>query len=138
MLQYREENNVVRNDYLHVVSQLKQTEDFKFTDEDVTAHAAGFFGEGYETSSILMSFVLFELAANLDVQEKLREEVRRVYEENGNELPYETLQALPYLDGVINGKLEFSCLLDVPDFGCRNPSYSSADVFASENLYRGF
>ncbi|KAJ3641253.1 hypothetical protein Zmor_027767 [Zophobas morio] len=105
VLQYREENNVVRNDYLHVVSQLKQTEDFKFTDEDVTAHAAGFFGEGYETSSILMSFVLFELAANLHVQEKLREEVRRVYEENGNELPYEVLQALPYLDGVINETL---------------------------------
>lgn len=96
-LKYREENNIVRNDYLNVLKTL----------EDVTAHAAGFFGEGYETSSILMSFTLFELASNEHVQTKLRQEVRNIYEKNGNKLPYEELQSLSYLDAIINGTSNF-------------------------------
>ncbi|XP_068912344.1 cytochrome P450 6k1-like [Tenebrio molitor] len=105
-LSYREGKKIIRNDFLHILSQLKKTsKDYEFTDVDVTAHAAGFFADGYETSSIVMSFVLFELSVNPEAQSKLREEINKAFEENDHKLPYEVLKALPYLDGVINETL---------------------------------
>lgn len=132
-LKYREDNNIVRNDYLHVVCQLKK-DTSKFTDIDVTAHAAGFFGEGYETSSILMSFVLFEIASNPSVQKKLRDEINAVFEENGRKLPYEALQGMSYLDGVVNGVLQnLKFRFVISNF--RNITCPSTNVLASKNLH---
>lgn len=104
-IRYREENNIVRNDFLQSMIQLKKTiTDDIFSDIDVTAQAAGFFGDGYETSSIVMSFVLYHLASNQEIQSILRKEILKASEENNGTLPYEILQVLPYLDGTINGK----------------------------------
>ncbi|RZC35328.1 p450 domain containing protein [Asbolus verrucosus] len=105
-LKYRETNNVVRNDFLQHLHQLKKTcTDYEFTDVDVAAHATGFFGDGYETSSIVMSFVLYELALNPTAQSTLREEISKAFEENDDQLPYDALQGLQYLDGVVNEAL---------------------------------
>jgi cytochrome P450 len=83
--------------------QLKKTcKDF--TDVDVTAHAAGFIADGYETSSIVMSFVLYELANNPNVQSKLRQEIDKNFAKNSNTLPYDVLQKMTYLDAVLNGR----------------------------------
>jgi cytochrome P450 len=90
----------VINDFLNVLSTLKKTHP-DFTDMDVTAHAAGFFGDGYETSSIAMSFVLFELSCNPEVQDKLRKELESFEEP----LSYETLQGFTYLDAVVTESL---------------------------------
>ena len=105
-LRYREDNNIVRNDFMHILYQMTKTNsDFK--EVDATAHAAGFFVEGYETSSVVMHFLLYELAANRRVQLKLRQEIDKAFDENDNTLPYEELQKLVYLDAVFNGKLWF-------------------------------
>lgn len=102
-LQYREDNNIVRNDFLHILHQLMKTNK-DFTEIDATAHAAGFFADGYESSSIVMHFLLYELAANPEPQSKLREEINKAFEANKGTLPYEELQHLPYLDAVFNGE----------------------------------
>ncbi|KAJ3641252.1 hypothetical protein Zmor_027766 [Zophobas morio] len=99
-LKYREQNNIVRNDFLHIMAQLKKTcKEYDFTNEDVTAHAAGFFGDGYETSSIVMSFTLFELAANPECQSRLREELEASFE--NDKISYEALTSLAYLEAAI-------------------------------------
>ncbi|EFA04564.1 probable cytochrome P450 6a13 [Tribolium castaneum] len=103
-LKHRQVNNIVRNDFLHIISQLKKTNQ-DFTDVDVTAHAAGFFADGSETSSIVMSFVLFQLSINPDVQSKLRAEVTEAFNNNNNNMPYEVVQDLPYLEAVIQETL---------------------------------
>ncbi|KAJ3642767.1 hypothetical protein Zmor_025523 [Zophobas morio] len=103
-LRYREDNNIVRNDFMHILYQMTKTNsDFK--EVDATAHAAGFFVEGYETSSVVMHFLLYELAANRKVQLKLRQEIDKAFEENDDTLPYEELQKLVYLDAVFNEAL---------------------------------
>ncbi|XP_071448007.1 cytochrome P450 9e2-like [Hetaerina americana] len=68
--------------------------------DDVTAQLLGFFMDGQETSSTLISFTLFELEHNQDVQEKLRAEVVRVKADHGGVLTYEGLQEMPYLEMV--------------------------------------
>lgn len=97
-LKYRKKNSVVRNDFLQLMSEL-MTNLNDFTIVDVVAHAASFLLDGYETSSIVFSFLLYELAINLQVQDKLRREI------NETQLSYESLQEMSYLEAVFNGKL---------------------------------
>lgn len=105
---YREKNNIVRNDFLNILMELRKSSDgYKFEDIDLVAHAAGFLGDGFETSSIVLSFALFELARNPETQKKLREEIKKALGRNKNKLPYDVLQELQYLDAVINGKMLF-------------------------------
>ena len=105
-LKYREDNNIIRNDFLHIIHQLMKSHK-DFTEVDATAHAAGFFGDGYETSSIAMHFFLYELAANPETQIKLREEVNKAFEENNDTLPYEEIQKMAYLDAAFSGKFSY-------------------------------
>jgi cytochrome P450 len=105
-LKYREEHGIIRNDFLHILNQLKKTcKEYEFTDVDITAHATGFYIDGFETSATAMSFLLYELAANPQVQTRLREEVCTSLKDNNNKLCYELLQKLPYLDAVLNESL---------------------------------
>lgn len=59
---------------------------------------------GYETSSITLTFTLFELTRNPDVQKKAQEEIDTVLNRNGGRLTYETLQEMNYLDMIVSGK----------------------------------
>lgn len=65
-------------------------------------HAITFFIEGTETSSIVESFVLYELAINPHVQEILRDEILSSFSKR-SDIELETLQNLPYLHMVVSG-----------------------------------
>lgn len=53
-----------------------------------------------------MSFALFELARNPEVQEKLRNEILTKIEGNNGELTYELVMEMEYLDACLSGKLD--------------------------------
>ena len=55
---------------------------------------------GVDTTSNAMSRVLHLLAEHLDVQEKLRSELVNARETYGEDIPFDDLMALPYLDAV--------------------------------------
>lgn len=103
-VEYREKNNIQRNDFLNTLMQLRQNNP-NFEMIDIVANASTFFGDGYETSSIVMSFTIFELALNEDVQDKLRSEIMTKIKENNGELTYELMNEMEYLDACISGKL---------------------------------
>ncbi|XP_072391201.1 probable cytochrome P450 28d1 [Diabrotica undecimpunctata] len=100
-IKYREENNLVFNDFLDVVRNLP-TDTGLFTEIDIAAHAASFFADGYETSSRVMSFLLFELASNEYAQDKLRTEINEALENNNNEFSYDLVHGLQYLEACLN------------------------------------
>lgn len=50
-----------------------------------------------------MHFILYELASNPEAQSKLRQEVKKAFDENNGSISYEQLQNLSYLDAVFNG-----------------------------------
>ncbi|CAH1155384.1 unnamed protein product [Phaedon cochleariae] len=109
-LKYRKENNVVRNDFLEYVSQLGDNTNV-FTDVDITASAASFFGDGYESSSRAMSFLLFELARNPRVQDTLRQEIIESYKNNNDSFSYESIQEMSYLDACFNENMRKNSLV---------------------------
>jgi cytochrome P450 len=75
----------------------------EFTDEDIAAQALTFFTDGYETSSTALSVLMYDLACNPDVQQRLREEVDSVMGEHGGELNADIIQKMEYLDMVVQG-----------------------------------
>lgn len=60
-----------------------------------------------------MSFIIFELAAHPDCQQKLREEINKHCEKTGGKLTYEAVQDMPYLSACIQGKFSTPCFFIV-------------------------
>uniref|UniRef100_A0A182Q3P6 Uncharacterized protein n=1 Tax=Anopheles farauti TaxID=69004 RepID=A0A182Q3P6_9DIPT len=115
---YRETNNVKRNDFMNLLLQIKNKGKLDDNDDSVvdkgevgmtlkelTAQAFVFFLAGFETSSTTQSFCLYELAKNPDIQERLREEINRAIDDNGGEVTYDVTMSIPYLNNVINETL---------------------------------
>lgn len=78
-------------------------EEAYLTNDDITAHAVSFFADGFETSSISLSFFLYDLAANVKAQEQLREEISKVINNHGNAVTYEAVQEMHFLDRALSG-----------------------------------
>lgn len=64
------------------------------------------FIEGFETSSTVLSFTLFELARSPECQERLHNEIVEVEARHKNIYTYEALQDMTYLDCVVMGNNE--------------------------------
>jgi cytochrome P450 family 6/cytochrome P450 family 28 len=76
----------------------------------MTAYAMTFFFDGYETSSIAISYILYELAIHPDIQTRLREEVQKAFPDL-DKINFEDLYNHPYLDAVVCGKHESSSFM---------------------------
>lgn len=112
-IKYRESNNVVRNDFLNMLIQLKNkgvvdgeisTDVRKLTYDETIAQAFIFFFAGADTSSTAISYTIAELGNNLDIQERLRQEVLDKTQNTNGEITSENLHEMTYLNQVVNGK----------------------------------
>lgn len=102
-LEHREQSGYVRNDFVQLLLGLKQSG--AYTATELAAEGFIFYSGGFETSSTLMTFCIYELALNPDIQERLREEIKEATDENDGKLSYEMLVGMKYMDMVINETL---------------------------------
>ncbi|XP_050460259.1 cytochrome P450 9e2-like [Cataglyphis hispanica] len=103
----RNEQGIVRPDMIQLLLQARDKNDpsvHKMTLDDIVSQAFAFFLAGFDTTSTLMCFVAHELAVNRDIQDRVREEVQQHVAEN-NEISYESLSKMTYMDMVINETL---------------------------------
>lgn len=108
---YRENNVVNRNDFMHLLIQLKNNGMLEdggkvgtITTEEIAAQAFIFFLAGFETSSTALTYCLYELSLQPEVQEKARQSVKTVMKKHGNEFTYEAMMEMDYIENCINGK----------------------------------
>ncbi|KAK9884818.1 hypothetical protein WA026_009045 [Henosepilachna vigintioctopunctata] len=82
---YRKKNNIFRKDLMQLLIQLKNNgkmvddeklpleniteQENELTLKEIAAQVFVFFGAGFETSSTAMTFGLYELARNMEIQE---------------------------------------------------------------------
>lgn len=97
-MKYRESNDVKRTDFVSLLLGLKSY----FTPSELAAEAFIVYVGGSETSSTLMTYTMYELALNPEIQEKLREEIKSGLDGNDGKLTYEMLHSFKYLDMVLN------------------------------------
>lgn len=68
------------------------------------AQAALFFIAGFETVSTAMTFLLYELAINPEVQDKLAREISEHEKASGGKFDYNSIQSMAYMDMCVSGK----------------------------------
>lgn len=91
-----------RRDTLQILVDLKNNN--VLTLNDVAAQCVGIFIGGFESTSLLTAFVLYELSKNQDIQTKVQNELQTVLKQYDQNLTYEGLQDMVYMNQVIDGK----------------------------------
>ncbi|KAF3421091.1 hypothetical protein E2986_02592 [Frieseomelitta varia] len=99
-LKIRRNDSTPRNDFLQWMIDLETTGGV-IDEENVSAHAASLYLDGTETTSITLNFIGHDLAANSEIQKKLRKEVKSTIEKHGG-LTFEALNDMTYMNQVIN------------------------------------
>ncbi|EAT39035.1 AAEL009122-PA [Aedes aegypti] len=111
-IDFRKKNHVHRKDFLNLLIQLKDNGELEGSNEklgtltlnEVVAHSFVFFLGGFETASTTMSYCLYELSLNEEVQERARQCVKAAIHKYGD-LNYDALLDMPYLEQCINETL---------------------------------
>lgn len=94
VLTERRTTNVHRHDFLQLMLNVQNTDTaFPMTDELITSNSFIFMLAGLETSATTLSFCLYELAKDQDLQERLRKEIKDCTTRYGG-LNYEAATAM--------------------------------------------
>lgn len=99
----REENKIERNDFVQLLLKLRET--VSLTVDEMAAESFIFFSGGFETSSTTLTFCLWELARNQEIQKRLRREIVDGIKENDGKLTYDLLFNYQYIDMVVKETL---------------------------------
>ncbi|XP_071646279.1 probable cytochrome P450 6a14 isoform X1 [Temnothorax longispinosus] len=107
-MDYRETNNITRNDFIDTLRELKKHSDkmgdidifLDLTDSLIVSQAFVFFAAGFETSSTAMTNAFYELALNQEIQNRLRDEIDQEYIKHAGNLTYANIKEMNYLDKV--------------------------------------
>ncbi|XP_058788782.1 uncharacterized protein LOC131662839 [Phymastichus coffea] len=121
MVKYRRQNNIVRKDFFDLLMQLmdkgkldedeklnettgKSSDGDKITMVQAQAQAFVFFVAGFETTSSTITYLLYELALNPDIQDKVHLEIDEFFAKG--ELTYDrVMNELDYLHMTFNETL---------------------------------
>lgn len=102
-VEYRTKAHISRNDFMQLLIELKNKDISNITMDELAAQALVFFLAGFETSSTNMTFSLYELALNQEIQDKLRLEINTVLQKYNGQLTYEAAMEMHYMQQVLNG-----------------------------------
>lgn len=105
----RRQSGERRNDFMQLMMDMHAKDGFADDEdglslEEIAAQSFIFFFAGFETSSTTMTYALYELALNVDIQQHLRDEINECCTTDGGSLTYENIQLMPYLDRVVCGE----------------------------------
>ncbi|CAD7011939.1 unnamed protein product [Ceratitis capitata] len=109
VMKHREESGTKRNDLIDILIEFKNSTKSKtsasgviYEGDILVAQAALFFTAGFESSSATMSFALYELALQPDLQQRVRNEIAAGLALSGGKVTYEYLDTLVYMQMVID------------------------------------
>lgn len=75
----------------------------EFDEKLLAAQAFEQFSGGLESTPLVISFCLHELAVNEDIQDRLREEVHRTKAAHHGKVTWDAVDGMEYLDMVVKG-----------------------------------
>ncbi|XP_013140579.1 PREDICTED: cytochrome P450 6B5-like [Papilio polytes] len=116
-----------RKDFMDLILELRQKgkieaskrnndEDVKvleLTDDIIAAQSFIFYSAGYETSASTLSYMLYELAQNPHIQDKLVSEINKVLDRHNGEINYECLIDMPYFSQIFDETLRKYPVADI-------------------------
>ena len=119
-LEYREQNNVSRKDFFQLLIQLRNTGTVQLDDQwetvikgdetqkslslnEIAAQTFVFFAAGFETSSTTLTFCMYELAKDPEIQKRVHEEIDSVLAQHNGKITYDSVTEMKYLEACIDG-----------------------------------
>lgn len=125
-MEYREQNNVSRKDFIQLLIELRKTgkvsNDDSFesnpngttkiestvtslTLEQCAAQVALFYLAGFDTTASAVAYKLFELSRKPKLQKRLQDEIDSVLAKHNDEITYESINEMPFLEMCVKGKI---------------------------------
>lgn len=71
--------------------------------DEMLAETFVFLAAGFETPSLALSFCLYELAKNPEIQKRVHDEIDRVLAEYDGDINYDSIAAMKYLESCVDG-----------------------------------
>ncbi|CRL02226.1 CLUMA_CG015167, isoform A [Clunio marinus] len=116
---YRQKNQKERNDFMQMMIKLKAKEFVErkenvpadcwqadtLTLNEIVAQAFVFFIAAFETTSSTMALCLYELSRNKELQEKAQYEIDQALKRSSDDISYEIMSELKYLENCIDETL---------------------------------
>ncbi|XP_021952885.1 cytochrome P450 9e2 [Folsomia candida] len=98
-------------------------------DNGIVSNCVLFILAGFDTTQSLLLFCAYALAIHPEIQDKLRQEVDTVLEENDGDFTYDSIHRMAYLDMVINETLRFYPPAPITDRNCtRDYVFPGTDI----------
>lgn len=101
-VEYREKSSVERNDFMNLMVQMKKSNLINLN--EIAAQSLIFYVAGHETTATTLTYCIYELSKNLELQEKARNYTKELLKKHKNEVSYELVSDASYLEQIINGE----------------------------------
>ncbi|XP_063534371.1 cytochrome P450 6B5-like [Cydia strobilella] len=115
-----------RKDFMDLILELKNKKQVEVVKKDsdgealtieitnsvMEGQAFVFYAAGYETSASTMGFMLYHLALDTKIQDRLRNEIDEYLERHGGKIELDALNELQYLDQVFSETLRMYPIVD--------------------------
>lgn len=111
-----------RNDFMDLMLALREKQGAKgdndaekvleMSDSVISAQSFVFYAAGYETSASTMGFMLYQLALNPDIQDKVVAEIDEVMKKNNGVISVESMSELSYMGKVFDETLRMYPIID--------------------------
>ncbi|XP_021183775.3 cytochrome P450 6B5 [Helicoverpa armigera] len=105
MLKLKANKTIVGDSLQNMRSDVGQKVELEVDDDLLIAQCALFLTAGFETSATTLSFTLFELAKNPEAQKRAIAEVDDYLRRHNNELKYECLSEMPFVEACFDETL---------------------------------
>nr|XP_029709781.1 probable cytochrome P450 308a1 [Aedes albopictus] len=106
VIRQRKEGEVKRQDLFQAMYDiLTQNGTVDVNSNEIVGHSVTFLTEGFETSSTLMCYFLYELAANQHIQDRVLNEIDCVLKEYDGKVTDEAVNKLVYMERAMNETL---------------------------------
>ncbi|CAH1159593.1 unnamed protein product [Phaedon cochleariae] len=147
IMEHRKKEGVTRNDLTDSLIKLteRRDEELDFDGKTVlepldipnfASQMFVFFAAGFETSSSTQTFALYELAKNKHCQDMLRKEINDVLRRHGNELTYDAIMDMKYLENVIDETLRLYPVFPILPRICKEDyPIPGTDVVLEKNTF---
>ncbi|CAH1637380.1 unnamed protein product [Spodoptera littoralis] len=113
-----------RNDFMDLILELREMREVNYTKygnfvkpleitpEVMAAQAFVFYVAGYETSATTMAYLMYQLALNQDIQNRLIAEIDEVIQRNTGEVTYDMIKEMKYLNKVFDETLRMYSIVE--------------------------
>lgn len=106
VIRQRKEGEVKRQDLFQAMyDSVTQNGTIADNMDELVGHSVTFLTEGFETSSTMMSYFLYELASNQHIQDRVLNEIDCVLKEYDGKLTDEAVQKLVYMERAMHETL---------------------------------